>query len=936
MKHSTLPLFTAAILFFTVTQVSAHATPTLYMPEAGSVVDAAPEQILIDFTERVEPNASSIAIFTPDGSKQETDMYIDPSAPRQMSAVFPKAGTGTYTIRWQVVSADDGHFTTGAFTVSLGELSKTNTGTSGFQIRHTVALLGILATFIELIGMSLLLGMILFYFMRKSTSTNDAFLFKRYLVIGSLLVILGSLLVCVNGVRELQQARADSVVQLFIIFATTTIGLMAFLRVSLAASIIGICFMVPLAKQSSKFFAWVLIPVLLIHFLRVVVSHAAASTFLPSVGILITFVHLIAKGAWVGLLIVFVLHSLPKIQDDKKEVLREYFYLSKFLSICFGIAALTGMYIVWLDLKSFENLLSTHWGMQCVVLGFFGFLLLMFRLYHQCILQRDIVRHNGLQPNERIESLPVTCTSEAITGIAVLCATAVIMLTTPPAQSPQFFHVTEQTRDGPITLSQHAFEADQMLLEFPGTDPYVVTIILEEQSQGIGPIVLEAEKRFPGGFMFPISEFSVPGTWTVHLNAVRPPAYDLNASFPVPSDALTIQPSLDRSFDALAWQLCIIALLLTLLSLYTYWYSKILINKFEQKITSVSAIGKILPLQMAPLLVLVCTELVLFLYIGMALHHTILKTAFQQRCEANNDVWHESVPIRFGQVTSPIAVSGCMVGMGNGSFHIPDEREYDFLMRPSSVQLKLSTQPTEPKLGTVTMFVLDVQTASGGVVTELAHEHNRILHTIMIGEDLQTFKHRHPEDDDMYNPNGTGSVFHVHAVFRNAGTYLIAADGMVRTRPFSETQYLMLEGEMKMQQPQMDVSRRQLFDGYDVQLLAPKTIKVGQKTSLSYLITQSGSLIQDLEPYLSAPMHLAIVRSDLRHFQHTHGFLPLPFLENLFATDAERMHAFVPDAFGPRVDASITFPTSGTYVIFAEFHHAGKIVVTRFMVDVID
>ena len=43
---------------------------------------------------------------------------------------------------------------------------------------------------------------------------------------------------------------------------------------------------------------------------------------------------------------------------------------------------------------------------------------------------------------------------------------------------------------------------------------------------------------------------------------------------------------------------------------------------------------------------------------------------------------------------------------------------------------------------------------------------------------------------------------------------------------------------------------------------------------------------------------------------------------------------FVPDHFGPKIQASITFPQPDLYDIFGEFKVAGKVVLTSFIVRV--
>jgi hypothetical protein len=93
---------------------------------------------------------------------------------------------------------------------------------------------------------------------------------------------------------------------------------------------------------------------------------------------------------------------------------------------------------------------------------------------------------------------------------------------------------------------------------------------------------------------------------------------------------------------------------------------------------------------------------------------------------------------------------------------------------------------------------------------------------------------------------------------------------------------------------------------------------------LSCLFRKNGESVTDLEPYLSAPMHLAIISSDLTHFIHTHG--EVPGMASM-GHDAHHMQMkiAVPDKFGPTVAIHVVFPVKGFYQIFGQVGHQGKI-----------
>src|SRR5581483_4609949 len=159
-----LKIFIAAVaLFFPALVVFAHATPLSYVPDASSVLQSAPAQISIRFSERVEPAASTITVYAPDGSRADkNDTKVDSIDPRLLRVSLADKGRGSYAVSWQVVSADDGHFTQGAYVFSVGAPSNNSAApaSSSFQVEHSSSLPEGTIIGIELVGEAALLGLL--------------------------------------------------------------------------------------------------------------------------------------------------------------------------------------------------------------------------------------------------------------------------------------------------------------------------------------------------------------------------------------------------------------------------------------------------------------------------------------------------------------------------------------------------------------------------------------------------------------------------------------------------------------------------------------------------------------------------------------------------------------------------------------------------------
>ena len=228
----------------------------------------------------------------------------------------------------------------------------------------------------------------------------------------------------------------------------------------------------------------------------------------------------------------------------------------------------------------------------------------------------------------------------------------------------------------------------------------------------------------------------------------------------------------------------------------------------------------------------------------------------------------------------------------------------------------------------VTLTVRIMQT-DGNPLKGLEISHERILHAIIIGKDLNAFAHIHPEDigpvtDDMMKK----STFPLLFTFPKAGEYLVGLDFAAADEYYSKTLSLNVAGGPAMGEPTNDFSTTKNFGEYRVALtISPENIRAGKETTLRYIVEKDGKAVTDLEPFLGASMHLAVVSADLKRLIHVHGVTPgEPHLDHL--------HAAPPERFGPEIDTDLVFPVKGIYKIFSQVKHQGKVLLFDFMVNV--
>ncbi|MGX1619876.1 copper resistance protein CopC [Streptomyces sp. NPDC055506] len=108
---------------------SAHAAVTGSDPGQGAVVQEAPARISLTFSEQVALSDDSLRVLDPDGKRVDTAEPSNVSGTTYAVPLKPGLPDGTYTVAYQVVSADS-HPVAGAYTFSIGAPSKTSAAVS--------------------------------------------------------------------------------------------------------------------------------------------------------------------------------------------------------------------------------------------------------------------------------------------------------------------------------------------------------------------------------------------------------------------------------------------------------------------------------------------------------------------------------------------------------------------------------------------------------------------------------------------------------------------------------------------------------------------------------------------------------------------------------------------------------------------------------------
>ena len=114
MRKILLPI---AMLVVASAAAHAHAFLDHASPRVGSTVRAAPREVTLWFTQKLEPSFSSAQVTDSSGARVDQGAQV---SGMQMHVPVKALSPGTYRVRWKVLSVDT-HTTEGNFTFRVGQ-----------------------------------------------------------------------------------------------------------------------------------------------------------------------------------------------------------------------------------------------------------------------------------------------------------------------------------------------------------------------------------------------------------------------------------------------------------------------------------------------------------------------------------------------------------------------------------------------------------------------------------------------------------------------------------------------------------------------------------------------------------------------------------------------------------------------------------------------
>jgi copper transport protein len=519
-------LLVLTCLALTAGTAGAHALVRSSDPPDGAILDAAPKQVSITFTEPPDPPLSFIHVLDQSGSEVEAGKAAPvPGHATQLRVALGPIGQGVYTVTWRVVSKADGHVTAGSFSFGVGvsppagKAGGTSAGQAsspspldaagrwmlywGLAVLLSASVLGVLAFGGRLPGPGWLLmaawalaaiGLVLMTVAERSA-------------VG---IPLADLLRSRTGQELVKQGIA-------VVVAASAVALAIGRRTKATLVALGV-----VAAGAM--------------FVHAQAGHASTASSIVSrwFNTSVQELHLMAVGVWVGGLVWLLIGTRGRADEERTDIVRRFSWLA---GIAVAVVAVTGV-IRAIDelggITEWGRLLSTSFGVTILVkTAIFGALLLLGARNRYV----NVPSLGGA--GDRFSSLRRTVTAEVLLAAGVLGA-AGVLTQLPPAsyasaqKTPAVRQVVAQGHDfattvrvrlvaTPGAIGPNSFRAT--VLDFDTGRPVPASAVTLRFALPSHPGIESAIplKKGPGGvWSGPGTALSMPGRWQVTVLVEEP------------------------------------------------------------------------------------------------------------------------------------------------------------------------------------------------------------------------------------------------------------------------------------------------------------------------------------------------------------------------------------------------------------------------------
>lgn len=550
-------LVLAAVLVYSLaaaTPVFAHALLLRSNPAANAVLNEAPAQVELFFSETVEPGLSTITVLDSTGKAVDLgDVRVDATDPTRMTVSLGSLPNGVYTVAWKAISATDGHLTSGSFPFAIGSGNAAALAAQTPKTSSELPASALLSKWLLLASLALLAGRFSFEqivwrpALKAADGENDPPEAWRRLgdfALLGLFVALGLSVLSEAGQAVGQELALPWAPETARVVLDSRIGVIWLARLGLAFLEVWLLKSHEQAWKRRAAFATGLALLLSVS----LTAHAATEAY-PLLPILSDWLHLIGMSFWLGGLVYLLtgLRGLGKLDEIARTrltaLLADRFSWMGIASV--AVIGVTGLYAAWLRVGTLQELVTSIYGDALLVKQAFVAALLVLAainlLYISPRLKKRWLQHTG--EASLIAHFWRMVLAEVLLGCVLLLSVSLLTYLPPARIIPPSFD---------LNGSATAEDLQEDIRISPGTvGPNTFTVHLTSGGQPVDA-VKEALLRFtPGQSNVPPSEaqliaqgngdysvkgsfLSLPGNWQVQVVVRRENRFDAFANFNFP------------------------------------------------------------------------------------------------------------------------------------------------------------------------------------------------------------------------------------------------------------------------------------------------------------------------------------------------------------------------------------------------------------------
>jgi copper transport protein len=499
-----LPLLAVVAFWATTVPADAHAIVRETRPGVDQVVAASPTEVVMRFNEPVELAFGALRVYDTRGQRVDDGDAAHAGRDAIRVALDPGLPDGTYTVTWQVVSAD-GHAIREAFVFHVGApgerpegiADELLAGESGAGRAESVAA-GV-ARWALFLGLVLLGGALAFPLLVASDAAGDRRR-ERLVVVGWVAAVAGTAAGFVlqgavaAGVSVGSALSPDVLADV----AGTRYGRFSAARLVLLAVVAVLAHRVPRAAVAAAVVAMA----------TVGAAGHAGTTSPVALHLALDVVHMAAAAAWLGGLAVLV-----RCRRFEAEVVSRF---SVVATASVSALVVTGLVRSWAEVGGLDAL-GEPYGL--VLLSKVGLFLVMLVLGWA---NRRTLGEDRTRLRRRVAA-------EVAIGVAVLALTAVLVSQAPARVSQGGsgpFEATVALGDyrlyvvvDPRRVGENAVHLTAATATGAPAPVESMQVLFTLPAEGVGPLVADAVRLGPGHFTVQGRQLSLRGRWTLEVVA---------------------------------------------------------------------------------------------------------------------------------------------------------------------------------------------------------------------------------------------------------------------------------------------------------------------------------------------------------------------------------------------------------------------------------